>query len=467
MTDMTGRSIYAVNARARNADNRNTRHICHRPPPSDAEKVCSASLQPEMARASQIGQSLPALKAACTLRGQGQPFSEQGGTLARRRYQKGRLFLRGKNPVWVGRWREDVINPDGSITRVEKSSILGTKAELPTRRLAARRMEVLVGRINDPRYRPVRVATLGEFAERWRTEVLSLRKSSTQKAAESHLRTHIIPQLAQMNLDQIGRENQQVFVTRLSRTVSRKTLLNVLGTLSSMLNKAREWGYICQGVEFDKLALPEAEVATPARFFTADQVRRIIEAAKEPYATMFAVFAMTGMRAGEVLGLQVDDLDFEHRLLFVRRSAWYGKIQTLKSRCSKGALPLPDPLVRMLKSHLEKWVPNQTKLLFANRIGRPMSANKVVQRKLWPILDSLDIPRCGLHAFRHTHSSLLVESGAPVSVAQAQLRHADPRLTLEVYSHVIGDSQRNAVEKIAAILRPNAPKNENGNEWLQ
>jgi integrase len=45
-----------------------------------------------------------------------------------------------------------------------------------------------------------------------------------------------------------------------------------------------------------------------------------------------------------------------------------------------------------------------------------MSANKVVQRKLRPILDKLKIPRCGLHAFRHTHSSLLVEGGAPVSL---------------------------------------------------
>jgi integrase len=350
---------------------------------------------------------------------------------------------------------------------VEKSAILGTKAELPTRRLASRRLELLLARVNAPSYRPVRVATLAEFAERWKADVLELRKPSTRKAAESHLRAHIIPQLGQMNLDQIGRENQQVFASRLAKTASRKTVLNVLGTLSAMLNKAKDWGYICDGVEFDKLALPEANVERRVRFFTADQVRRIIETAKEPFATMFAILAMTGMRAGEVLGLQVDDLDFDHRLIFIRRSAWYGKIQTLKSRASKGALPMPEPLAVMLKNYLENWPPNAERLLFANRVGRPMSANKVVQRKLWPVLDALKITRCGLHAFRHTHSSLLVESGAPVSVAQAQLRHADPRLTLEVYSHVIGDSQRNAVEKLAAILRPNAPKKGTGDEWVQ
>jgi integrase len=230
---------------------------------------------------------------------------------------------------------------------------------------------------------------------------------------------------------------------------------------------AVQWGYVCEGVEFDKLALPEASIGTAARFFSADEARRIIEGAPEPFSTMFATLAMTGIRAGELLGLQVNDLDFEGRLIFIRRSAWYGRIQTLKSRASQGALPMPEPLADMLKSYLKTWKPNAQRLVFANQIGRPMSANKVVQRKLWPILDALKIPRCGLHAFRHTHSSLLVEGGAPVSVAQAQLRHADPRITLGIYSHVVGDSQRDAVEKLAAILRPNAPKLKPDGEWIQ
>ncbi len=81
-----------------------------------------------------------------------------------------------------------------------------------------------------------------------------------------------------------------------------------------------------------------------------------------------------------------------------------------------------------------------------------MSANNVVQRQLWLILDKLGIPRCGLHAFRHTHSSLLLAVGATPTVAQAQLRHADPRVTLGIYSHILGDEQRQAVERVAQLL---------------
>jgi len=88
--------------------------------------------------------------------------------MARRRFQNGCVFLRGKKPVWVGRYREDIIGPDGQPVRVLKSIVLGTKRELPTKRLAERRMEAELARINSPSYRPGRAATLAEFADRWR-----------------------------------------------------------------------------------------------------------------------------------------------------------------------------------------------------------------------------------------------------------------------------------------------------------
>jgi hypothetical protein len=55
------------------------------------------------------------------------------------------------------------------------------------------------------------------------------------------------------------------------------------------------------------------------------------------------------------------------------------------------------------------------------RNGRPPSSNKVVGYQLWPILDALGIPRCGLHAFRHSVASFIVDAGYPIEVAQQQL----------------------------------------------
>ncbi len=79
---------------------------------------------------------------------------------------------------------------------------------------------------------------MAEFAARWREEVLAKRKPSTVRSANSHLDSQILPQLGKLRLDQVGPENQQVFVNQLAGA-SRKTVLNILSTLSSMLATAK------------------------------------------------------------------------------------------------------------------------------------------------------------------------------------------------------------------------------------
>jgi hypothetical protein len=133
------------------------------------------------------------------------------------------------------------------------------------KRLVERRMEVFLAPINSLAYRPGRVASLEEFAARWRVEILSKRKPSTIHATESHMRNQILPALGNVRLNELGVEMQQSFLTRLSGTISRKMLLNVLGTLSSMLTTAQNWGYLCEGLSFKKLALPEKAITERQR----------------------------------------------------------------------------------------------------------------------------------------------------------------------------------------------------------
>src|SRR5436853_105690 len=133
---------------------------------------------------------------------------------------------------------------------------------------------------------------------------------------------------------------------------------------------------------------------------------------------MFTILAMTGMRAGEMLGLQWDDIDFAAGCIHIRRSAWYGKIQTTKSKSSTAPVHLPESLAATLRAYRERWKPNPQGFLFVTRNNRPPSSNKVVQYGLWPVLDALKISRCGLHAFRHTHASLLLHTGATPNAAK-------------------------------------------------
>jgi integrase len=163
--------------------------------------------------------------------------------------------------------------------------------------------------------------TLKNFVEEWKHNVAPTLKPSTVRAAESHLRTHILPTMGEMSLTAINTRNVQAFISALTaKGLTRKSCDNVLQTLSSLLRTAKAWG--CVPAVFDRsaLSLPREGEKQEERFFTAEQVKRIINASEEPYSTLWAVLSLTGCRAGEALALKSGDLDFDKRVIRIRRT---------------------------------------------------------------------------------------------------------------------------------------------------
>src|SRR5947199_9906596 len=115
------------------------------------------------------------------------------------------------------------------------------------------------------------------------------------------------------------------------KTVSRKTVLNVLGTLSTILTTARNWGYNCEQINLDKLRLQARGMKYEGPSFTPDQLKRILAIAEEPWRTMFCILTLDGLRAGEELGLKWRDIAFDRTILHIRRSGTYGNRQRAKA----------------------------------------------------------------------------------------------------------------------------------------
>jgi integrase len=197
-------------------------------------------------------------------------------------------------------------------------------------------------------------------------------------------------------------------------------------------------------------------VKNPRRCFTVDEIRQVITAAKEPYKTMFWVLAETGIRGGELCGLQVDDLDLDHSLLYVRRSAWRAHLQTPKTANAIRRVTLSDALVAHLREYLKTtWRPNKLNMLFSTRTGRPCDNSELSRNGLRPILESLALPGGGLHAFRHGNATLLVSEGVDIKTVQSRLGHAQASMTLGIYTHPVEAKQHELVNKIAGVLFPN------------
>src|SRR5215468_4797465 len=108
--------------------------------------------------------------------------------MARKRYQKGSVILRGE--TWTGIYRVDELLPDGTVHRPQQWKTLGTLKDYPTKRLARRALDQILAEINSLTYKPRPTATFTQFAVNWQKDVLSQHKRSTQSADKSRLKKH-------------------------------------------------------------------------------------------------------------------------------------------------------------------------------------------------------------------------------------------------------------------------------------
>lgn len=222
---------------------------------------------------------------------------------------------------------------------MRRSQVLGTLRKIPTEKLALRELAACLDRaaVNRTDYRPRQTLTFSEFAARWESKVVGVvgqLKPSTQANFRSHLRKHLTPFFGEMHLREIQTEAIQQFIATLR--VSPKTAKNIIATLRVMWGSARAWGYVDHD-PFADVKLPKQKSSQRRLSFTLEEVQRILAAAEEPYRTFYWLAAETGMRAGELCALRVEDLDLEQGQVSVDQSAWHGRISIRRARAESAA----------------------------------------------------------------------------------------------------------------------------------
>jgi integrase len=375
--------------------------------------------------------------------------------VARRRYQTGCVFKRGKRrKVWVARWREDVLCEDGKVGRILRSVVLGSVADLPTRKDAQVRLDEELRAVNQGTVRPESSMLFGTFAEeQWKTLVLPTLKLSTQHGYKTVLAKHLLPYWRDWRLRDIGRQDVQQWVAdRFRRKLGWQTVRNAWTLLSGILETAVEYGYLsmnpARGVKFPEKELKEAPV-----LFTAEDFVKLLEQLDEPYRTMARLIALTGLRIGELLAVRWRCLDLEIGTLSVRESVYEGKFQSPKTRKSRRTMPLGPQIIVWLREHrLRAKRTESDDLVFGNRKGQPLRESKLLRNVLQPAAERAGLGRVTWHQFRHIHSSLLNDLRVPVKIAQEQLGHSSISTTLNIYTHAVDASHRRAIEALEREL---------------
>jgi integrase len=376
--------------------------------------------------------------------------------VAKRRFQEG-LFKR-ENGHYYSFFYRDRKMPDGSTRSVFSRINLGKVGSISE--LSARREhDRLRQQINRERG-SVPTAPKGEtfegVAATYMKEIAPQLSIATVRQRTSHLHAHLLPRFGSMALMAIDVQTLQRFVTDLSGTVSRKSILNLLGTITAVLAYAKKCNIRVPDIPPRSLMIAGDRDGAEAVYFKQADVHRIIQMAREPYKAIFTLAAVTGLRAGELLGLTVADVDFDRMMVCPRKQAddRTRELRDLKTKKSRTPIPITQETATVIRAYLKThWKENPQALLFPNRLGKPRKRINVVKFGLRPILVKLGLPtrKAGLHAFRHGLGTALANAGVSPAIVQRTLRHTDIKTTMRFYVHADDHTQREALAQIQPL----------------
>lgn len=363
-----------------------------------------------------------------------------------------------------GRWQGAVTvgrNDDGSQRR---QYVYGK-----TRSEVADKINKLINSINTGTFvDKMRNPTLEEWLIFWlSTYKKNVIKERTFDQYESVIRVHIIPEFGSFKLVDLKESQLQKFYNRLLEDGLSARTIHVINTvLSSALKKAMKNRLIlynvCDGIELPKQVKKERRVLT-----TDEQKRLIKELKKDEQGAMYIFALFTGLRRGEVLALQWDDVDLENGIIKVTKNL--GRVKTYvdsgdktklivsepKTESSRRVIPIVDSLIPLLETQKKRTQEkNEFNLVFPSEAGGYIDPGNY-NRKFYKIVKRAGLPKANPHSLRHSFATRALEAGLDLKTTQELLGHASINITSDMYTHVLMQHKKHEVKKLGTVFSLN------------
>jgi integrase len=366
------------------------------------------------------------------------------------RFQNGSLLKikrRNGEQVWAFRWYENT-----GAARTYKKRIIGTVAHLPHRRDAERAVSSLRININAGIHAPQTVADL--VAHYLKTELVPERKAASSIYVNAmFLRLYVIPKWGDVRLEAVRTVEVESWLSSLPHAPgTRAKIRNLMSALFSHAIR-HEWTLtnpITQ-VRCSAKRLRVPDVLTPAEF------QGLFSRLEQRDRAMVLLAGSTGLRRSELVALTWGDIAFDRSEITVRRSRvrqWFGEPKTEASR-------KPVPLYAPVAEELLRWravspYSAETDFLFPSirKNGKqPLTPDMLLKRVIRPAAEAAGIKkRVGWHTFRHSLATNLRALGVDVKVAQELLRHANSRITLDIYTQAVSSEKALANGRATDLL---------------
>jgi integrase len=384
----------------------------------------------------------------------------------RTRYQQGsvqREKRRSGPDVWIFRWRET--GTDGTSRR--RKAIVGTVHTLSTEADALKAAQAL--RIDANQQTPRVDAgpdTVAALVAHYRLKELANDRNgrkaySTRTAYEYYLSNWILPRWENHKLDQVKPVAVEDWLDGIKR--ARGTKAKIRNMMSALFTHAMRYEWTDKNPI--KLVRQSAKRERIPEVLELHELQLLLSKLEVRERTLVLLDAGTGLRVSELLALRWQDVDFDTLELNVTRSIWHQVVGDCKTEASAK----PVPLDSYMADDLQRWrrqcsYPRDDDYIFASELMKgkqPYWPDNLMKRHILPVARANGIhKRIGWHTFRHTFGTLLKANGEDVKTVQELLRHANSRITLEVYTQAVTSHKRAAQSKVISMMIPNLGQTE-------
>lgn len=303
--------------------------------------------------------------------------------------------------------------------------------------------------------------TLIALLERWLKDTVKPNlKANTYASYEITVQKHIAPRpIANTKLTALQPAHIQALIAKLDEEKKGvRTIQNVKLVLNRALSQARKWNMIAAN-PCDVIEAPKRKKRIP-KTWTVEHAIAFLKAAQHDRLWALYVLAIDGgFRQGELFALKWPDIDLAKATVSVQRNLVEisGKISedTPKEDDSVHLVAIGPTSVRALKEHKKAMLAegnSASTYVFCAPEGGALRKSNFRRRSFNALLKKSGVPRIVFHSLRHTCASLLLSEGVHPKVVQERLGHADIRVTMDTYSHVLPTMQREAANLLDALL---------------
>lgn len=363
-----------------------------------------------------------------------------------RRFQSGKLLVRGKRPYWYIKVSVPVITADGP-KKAREEKILGFCDEMKRKDAEKKRSEILEA-VNSHKVMASANVKFSEVAERFRKAELPLLGVAARARYESNIKVHLLPAFGEMRLSQIDTLTVQEWLnTKMDLSWWSRQGMN--GVLGAMFGAAERWHLVDKGTNpTEGIRLGKKKLAREKRKLTIPQLQGILGAVQERERLIITVLFALGLRISECLGLKWKDIDWEKGLVSIERRWYRGDIDETKTEKSERVLAL-GPLVDEFKRRYPG--PQAADTFVFDDGGLPPDDRDLLRWNFRPVLKALKLYYLGFgwHAFRRENITLRQTlGGATPMEASKAAGHSSMDMSLEYF---LDDHARQA-EQVSKML---------------